>query len=311
MRAKHIVQGVEHLGDAQFLGIVDGRDEILPEVPQQFAPVHFACGHCIEFFFQAGCEVVLDVAVEELLQEGRYHAPLVLWHEPVPIHMHVLTIPQGAEGRGVGGGAADAEFFHPPHQRGFREAGRGLGEMLICVDGYCLWCVALRELRQALAVVVAVRVVNAFLIQGQKTIEDEHGTGRAHADFAVGICEFDGCALEAGALHLAGNRPLPDKFIKLQLFIAEIAGHVLRGAGKVGRTDGFMRFLRVLCLGLVDPRTVRQVLAAELMSNGITGCVNRLRRHLHAVRTHIGDETHCLAANVLTLIEALGDLHRP
>ena len=70
-----------------------------------------------------------------------------------------------------------------------------------------------------------------------------------------------------------------------------------------------MGFLRVLRLGRIIARLLRQVLFAELLADRVAGGADRLRRHLHAVGSHIGDQAGRLAADVEAFIEALRDLH--
>ncbi|MCY1293108.1 hypothetical protein D9M70_423560 [compost metagenome] len=70
-----------------------------------------------------------------------------------------------------------------------------------------------------------------------------------------------------------------------------------------------MRFLGVLRLGRIETRLFRQVAVAELVGNRLARGLDRFRRHLHAVGTHIGDQTDRLAADVDAFIELLRDLH--
>ncbi len=70
-----------------------------------------------------------------------------------------------------------------------------------------------------------------------------------------------------------------------------------------------MCFLGVLRLGRVETCLFRQVTFTELFADGASRRIDRFRRHLHAVRTHIGDQTDGLAANVDALVKLLRDLH--
>ena len=72
-----------------------------------------------------------------------------------------------------------------------------------------------------------------------------------------------------------------------------------------------MGLLGVLRLGRVAARNGGQIGLAEILLDGVAGGGDGLRRHVHAVGSHIGDEAHRLAADVHALIEALGDLHGP
>ncbi len=70
-----------------------------------------------------------------------------------------------------------------------------------------------------------------------------------------------------------------------------------------------MRFLRVLGLGLVLARRVRHVGVAVILADHLARLGDRLRRDLHAVGSHIGDEAGGLAADVDAFIEPLRDAH--
>ena len=78
MRPKHVVQRIEHLGDAQVADIVDGGDEIAPEVAKHVLPGELSGGDQVELLLEVGGEVVFDVAAEEVLEERGDEAPLVL-----------------------------------------------------------------------------------------------------------------------------------------------------------------------------------------------------------------------------------------
>ncbi len=51
-RRQRLVQRVEHVGDAQFLGVLDLGEEILPEIAKHVLPVQFAGRNPVELFFQ-------------------------------------------------------------------------------------------------------------------------------------------------------------------------------------------------------------------------------------------------------------------
>ena len=78
MLAQHVVEHVEHLGDAQILDLVDGADEAGPEVLQHLLPGDLVVGDAVELLLQIGGEVVFDVAAEEAFEERDHDAALVL-----------------------------------------------------------------------------------------------------------------------------------------------------------------------------------------------------------------------------------------
>ena len=130
MRLEQIVERVEHDAVAHFLDLVDRADELTPELGKHRAPVDRAGGNLVELFFEAGGEIVFDVAREETFQEGDDDAAFVFRNEPLLVDADIAAVLQHLQDRGVGRWPADAELFHALDQRGFREARRRLGEML-------------------------------------------------------------------------------------------------------------------------------------------------------------------------------------
>ena len=78
---------------------------------------------------------------------------------------------------------------------------------------------------------------------------------------------------------------------------------------EIRRPDGFVGLLRVLRLGGIESRLLREVALAELPADRLAGALDCFRSHLHAVGAHIGDQADRLAADVETLVEALRHLH--
>ena len=70
-----------------------------------------------------------------------------------------------------------------------------------------------------------------------------------------------------------------------------------------------MRFLRVLCLALVLARRFRHVGVTVILANDFARLRDGRIVDLHAVGSHIGDETGGLAADIDAFIEPLRDPH--
>ncbi len=84
---------------------------------------------------------------------------------------------------------------------------------------------------------------------------------------AVDGLDLGGGALDLGRLHLAGDGALPDQVVEAELVGIEILAHLGRRAEEIGRADGLVGFLRVLRLGRVDARLLRQVAFAEFLAD--------------------------------------------
>ena len=126
----------------------------------------------------------------------------------------------------------------------------------------------------------------------------------------AGLCvDIDSGALEFSGLHLAGDCAVPDEFVKFGLFRLQIFGHLLGQTRRVGRADRLMRFLRVLGFRGVFARNLRHETIAIFLADHTAHAGHRLRRHVDAVGSHIGNETGGLAANVHALIKTLRNAH--
>ena len=83
-----------------------------------------------------------------------------------------------------------------------------------------------------------------FLVEREEAGEANDLAGRAEVEFArprLGE-DVDRGALEFGALHLAGDRAVPDQLVELGLLGLEMPGDVLRPARR-GRSAGSPRGL--------------------------------------------------------------------
>ena len=164
---------------------------------------------------------------------------------------------------------------------------------------------------QAAAVLVVAVVVAAFLIEREEAVEFDHLAGGAqfqHARARLGG-DIDGGAFQFGQFHLAGDGADPDQFVEPGLIGIEAAAHLGGAARQIGRADGFVRFLRVLGLGLVLARRVRHIGVAVVLADHLARLRDRRGVDLHAVGSHIGDEAGGLAADIDAFIEPLRDPH--
>ena len=129
-----------------------------------------------------------------------------------------------------------------------------------------------------------------------------------HASADIGG-DVHGGAFELGRLHLAGDGAVPDQLVELGLVGFDDARHLARAALGVGRTDGFVRLLGVLRLGLIGARRAGDVVGAVVLADHAADGGDRFRVHVDAVGPHIGDETDRLAADVDAFVEPLREPH--
>ena len=311
MGRQHIVEGIEHIGDAQFLDVGEGYGEILPEIAQHFFPVDLAVGDAVELLFQVGGEIIFDIAPEEAFEERGDDAALVFRDQAFLFQPHIAAVAQGGKNRHIGRRPSDAELFELLDDRGFRIARRRLGEMLGRFDFPHADLVGPRHGRQAPGVLVFL-VVEIFMIDLEEAVEFHHrAVGAEGVMLAVEArgAKIGGGALHLGTFHLAGDGALPDEIVERQLLAIERLAHRSRMARQLGRPDRLVGFLGVLGLRRVTARHRGQIGFAEILENGIARGGDGFARHVDAIGAHIGDEAHGLAADVDALIEALGDLH--
>ena len=136
---------------------------------------------------------------------------------------------------------------------------------------------------------------------------DNTATGTQHDAFrAVG--NINGCLVQFGGFHLAGDGPLPDQVVEPLLIVIEIVANVVRGPADIGRADSLVC---LLCIGggrLVDTRAVWQVTIASA-GRSRRAPSQSFATQPDAVGSHIGDQASGLCADIHPFIELLRNLH--
>ena len=310
--------GAEHAHAAgvglvqRFLLVVHQRLERRPEPLHQRDPVLLATAHRIQLVLELGGEVVIDVLREVARQELRHRAAHVARAEAAALELDVLAEQQRLDDRRVRRRPADAVFLQRLDQRGFSEARRRLGEVLFGKDAVERNPVARLHQRQlaALVVILGALLVLAFLIHGEEAGVDDRRARCAEAVFAAGG-QVDRDRIHRRRHHLRGDRALPHQVVELARVVVEEPRH-LRGRAQRGRgTHGFVRFLRVLALGLVDVGLVGQRAGAEVARDDVAQFAQRIDRQVHRVGAHVADQADgAFLADVHAFVELLRDLHR-
>src|SRR5205807_3571251 len=62
VRRQHLVERIDHLGDAKLFYVADSSGELAPEIAQQITPSHLVVRYAVELPFQIGREIVFHVA---------------------------------------------------------------------------------------------------------------------------------------------------------------------------------------------------------------------------------------------------------
>ena len=293
--------------------MLDELRERPPELLEQRHPLALAARYGVERVFHAGRELVVDVLREELGQEAIDDATDVRRNEASILHLDVLAIAQRRDDRGVRRRPADAVLFERFDERGFRIARRRLREVLRALQVLQAQPIAFGDGGQDSILLVGDAVVVAFLIHRDEAGAHEHRARGAERNAAVGRLaggEIERDRVVHGRVHLRRDGAFPDQLVELELIRIEELAHVLGVTRGRRRPNRFVRFLRVLRLGGVTPRLVRQIVGAETLGDDAADLGQRLVGERHGVRAHVADETDGAFADVDPFIETLRDGHR-
>ena len=320
MRSQFGIELVDHMGDPQFLGFVDGGGKRLPEIAQQRFPFHIAVRDVVEAVFQVGGKAVLDIAFEELRQKSDHHAPAIVRREAALFQHDVIAVLQHLQNGCIGRRTPDTQLFHLADKAGFGIARRRLGEMLFRRHRTAGHRIPFGHRRQDAVAVVAVcfvvvdrrgAFVLAFLIQLQEAVEFHYGAVGAQHGVPVGGGNVDRDLFHYRRFHLAGDSAFPDQVVQLALVLTEILAHLVRPAAEICGAHGFMRFLRVLGFVAIGVGRIRNVFVAVILTDRGPNGDDGFLRHVHAVRPHVGDQPDGLAPDIDTLVQFLRGAHGP
>ena len=311
MRRQQVVEGFQDFADAQVLDAAERDREVAPEIAQHLFPVDLAGRDPVELLLEIGGEAIFDIAGKERFEEGGDQPALVLGNELLALLADIAALPEHGQDRRIGRGPADPQLLHLLDQRGFGIAGRRLGGMLLAGERRNAQPIAARDLRQAARILVLL-VVAALLIELEEAVEADDRAGGAE-DVALAVAPrrdgIDGGALDIGAFHLARHGPLPDQLVELGLVAVENPARLIGMAEQVGRADRLMGLLGVLGLGAILPRDAGHIGLAKAALDDVARRGDGLRRHLHPVGAHIGDEAGDLAIDLDALVQPLRHLH--
>src|SRR4029077_2720086 len=175
---QHVVERIQHLGYPQVLDLVHRADEVAPEILQHLFPGNLVVRDAVELFFEAGGEIVFDVAREEIFKERNHDAAFVLAMQALLFKPDIAAVLQHLQNGSVGRRPADTELFHSFDERGFREARWRFGKMLGNGEFPALEGFALAHGGKPAAVLVLF-VVMTFLVKREEAVELDHLAGRA------------------------------------------------------------------------------------------------------------------------------------
>ena len=92
----------DDVGYLEVRRFADRFAERRPEIAENRFPFHIAGRDAVELFFEIGGEVVFDVLLEEVYEEGRDNTPAAFRYEAAVVELHVFAVLQHLQDGGVG-----------------------------------------------------------------------------------------------------------------------------------------------------------------------------------------------------------------
>ena len=264
-----------------------------------------AVGDLVEFLLDGGGELVVDEGREVVLQEAHDGEGRPGGNEGLAFLPHVPAVDDGAEDRGVGGGATDAFFLELLHERRFGVASRRGGAVGDRLERFDRHGIADLQLGKERFFFFFGGIVVGLLVGLAVAGESDRRSTRRKFTVGWGRARGDGTHLQgqggAGRVgHLGGKRALPDQSIQGKLVRAKFIRELIRAAQRQRRANGLVGFLGVLHLRLVFAGFARQVWLSVGRANLVAHRTEGLGTERDGVGAHVGD----VAGLVETLCEA-------
>ena len=276
---------------------------------QQLDIIQLARFDLVQLVLHVGGELVIGNRLELVNQQAGNAFAERRRTERLVLLGDVIAVDDGRDSRRIGGRTADAAFLHRADERCLGVASRRLRKVLGRLDLLGGQLIALIEARQRLSCgILLFLVVRAFLVNRSKTRERDRMTGCAeHLTLADDIGRN---RIENGVCHLAGHKTRPDQAVQLELIGRQVLADFFRQQLHVGRTNGFVRVLRV-ALGLEHTRLARIIFLAVAAANEASSGSGGLVRQTERVGTHIGDKAgQTVFTEFNTFVQLLRDAHR-
>src|SRR5262249_30310278 len=229
-----------------------------------------------------------------------------------PLAMHVAAVVDDrAQDRRIGRRPADPELLERLDERGLRETGRRLREVLLRVERDERQHLALLEHRDRAFLALpgpGLAFLAALFVHGGEPLELERRP--LGAEEALTGLDIRAHRIVTRGHHLACQEPLPDEPVELHLVRREV---LLDDPGLVAELRRPDRLAGLLGAAprLVGRRRLGDVLHADARDDPAARRGLRLARHPDRVGPHVSDETlGAFRPEVDALVELLGDRHR-
>ncbi len=228
-------------------GFIEVHREAVPEFAHRRAPGKLALFDFVELVFQSRGETNVENILERFHQKIAHFFAQHRGREAALILIHIFALDDRRNDRGIRGRPADSLFFEFLYQRRFRVSRRRLGKVLLGANRFQAQLLAFANhgepVAGGVAFVFLFFLVLHGLVRGEIAFELHHRSGRAER-VAVGIHVNRGL-IENRGNHLRRHEALPNHLVELEHIVVEKAPHAFRRASNIGRTNRFVRFLRV------------------------------------------------------------------
>src|ERR1700683_5424975 len=272
-------------------GFIQIHRKPVPELAYRGAPGELAFLDFVQLVFHARGETNVKDVLERFHQKISDLFAQQRGREAALILIHIFALDNRRDDRGVGRRPADALFFQIFYQRRFRVARRRLGKVLIGANRFQAQLFAFANHGEPVAGSVSLVVFLLFvlygLVRGKIALELQHRSARTECVSAS--VHVNRSLVKNGRHHLRGHKARPDHLVELEHIVVEKAPDAVGRAGDVGRTNGFVLFLRVF-FRFIEVGFFRQIALAVARSNVVAHLGDRVRRYLHRVRAHVGDQ---------------------
>ena len=305
----HLVLNLDALALEVDLRLLERGFKAVIEVVEQLDIIQLARLDLVQLVLHVGGELVIGNRLELVNQQAGNAFAERCRTERLILLGDVIAVNDGGNRRRVGGRTADAAFLHRTDERCLGVASRRLRKVLGRLDLLGGQLVALIEARQRLSCgILLFLVVRALLVNRSKARERDRMTGcTEHLTLADNV---GGNRIENGVCHLAGHKARPDQAVQLELIGRQVLADFFRQQLHVGRTNGFVRVLRV-ALGLEHTRLARIIFLAVATANESGSGSGGLIRQAERVSTHVGDKTgQTVFTEFNTFVQLLCDAHR-
>jgi len=105
------VESVNDVRDTQLLDVIDGRNEVPPEIAQHLLPINLAIRNSVELLLKIGSESILNIMSEETFEDSGYDPSLVFGDQALLVEPHIATVAERRKNRYIGRRPANAELL--------------------------------------------------------------------------------------------------------------------------------------------------------------------------------------------------------